>query len=64
MPLERDGGLLEGRWGRLFVGPPRLFGPMAFLCLGLRPRGVCFTVLRVLIVHILLSIEKGVFPRY
>jgi hypothetical protein len=40
LPLERDGGSLEGRQGQLFVGPLRFLGPRAFLCLGLRPCGV------------------------
>jgi hypothetical protein len=43
LPLERDRGSPEGRRGR-FVGPLRLFGPWAFLCLGLRPCGAWFVV--------------------
>jgi hypothetical protein len=40
LPLERDGGSLEGRRGRLLVEPLRLFGPWVFLCLGPRPCGM------------------------
>jgi hypothetical protein len=37
--LKRDEGSPEGSQGWQFDGPLRLFGPWAFLCLGLRPCG-------------------------
>jgi hypothetical protein len=63
LPLERDGGSLKGRQGRLFVGPLRLFGPWAFLCLGLRPCGAWFVVAG-LIVYYYYYLKWGDIPRY
>jgi hypothetical protein len=48
---------------QLFVAPPRVFGPWAFLCLGPRPCGVGFVTCG-FECSLLLFLERGGFPRY
>jgi hypothetical protein len=50
----------RGAGGRLFVGPLRLFGPSAFLCLGTRSCVVCFAAC--LFVYLFTFYRNGCFP--
>jgi hypothetical protein len=63
--LEQDGGSPKGYQGWLFDRPLMLFWAVGLsLPWVAATRGVFYSFLRVLIVLVLLSLDRGVFPRY